>query len=307
MSLFVTNIQRLSIHDGPGIRTTVFLKGCSLRCFWCHNPETLQMHNELRHIDARCIGCGLCLSACPKNQSHSPSALVQYAQEHSECAACMKCAENCPAEALVPAAKQYQDNELLTQLLSDHTYYQKSGGGVTFSGGEPLLQANALRPILKRLREHGIHIAVDTAGNVSWKAFETVLDTVDLFLYDVKAANSILHQRVTGSSNEQILDNLDRLSKTGAKIQIRIPLIPGVNMFREELLRIADVLKQYPNLNGVDLLPFHRMASSKYQQLEREYRAESIKVSTETELQEAFDCIQAHLSIPVRCRKLEVS
>lgn len=311
MPLSITNIQRTSFHDGPGIRTTVFLKGCSLRCFWCHNPETLRIGCELRYISSRCIHCGMCTAACRKASGpdcpDSPEGLVEYAESHTACANCLQCTVLCPAQALVPTSRLYGEEELLSLVLADRDYYESSGGGVTFSGGEPLLQAEELAPVMDLLRAEGISIAVDTAGNVPWEAFQRVLQKTDLFLFDLKAADSQLHRSATGSSNELILENLDRLCREGAAVQIRIPLIPGVNTSPEEQERMAEILAKYPGLKGVDLLPFHRMALSKYQQLGMDYRAGGLEPPDPQTLRQIEEQMKEKLSVPVSCRGLQKS
>lgn len=311
MPLFITNIQRCSFHDGPGIRTTVFFKGCSLRCFWCHNPETLRSGFELRYISSRCIQCGACAEACRQASGldcQAPWQLVEYAKTQDGCSGCGQCVSRCPSQALVSTAKTYEREELLPLLLADRAYYESSGGGVTFSGGEPLLQSEELAPLIELLKAEGISTAIDTAGNVPWKAFQQVLESgkgkADLFLFDLKAADSQLHRQITGSSNERILDNLDRLCREKAAVRIRIPLIPGVNTAPEEQERMAEILARYPNLEGVDLLPFHRTALSKYRQLGMDYQAGELEPPDSQTLLRIEQGMKRRLSVPVACRGL---
>lgn len=286
-----------------------FLKGCSLRCFWCHNPETLRSGFELRYISSRCVHCGACAETCRQvsgQACQSPCQLVEYAKAHDGCSGCGQCVSRCPSQALVTAAKAYDREELLPLLLADRPYYESSGGGITFSGGEPLLQSEELAPLMELLKAEGISIAVDTAGNVPWKAFQQVLESekTDLFLFDLKAADPQLHQRVTGSSNERILDNLDRLCREKAAVRIRIPLIPGVNTSPEEQERMAEILAKYPGLDGVDLLPFHRTALSKYHQLGMDYQAEELEPPDSQTLLRIEKEMKQRLSVPVVCRGL---
>ncbi len=307
MPLLITNIQRCSFHDGPGIRTTVFLKGCSLRCFWCHNPETLRSGFELRYISSRCIHCGACSETCRQasgQDCQSPWQLVEYAKAHDGCSRCGQCVSCCPSQALVATAKAYDKEKLLPLLLADRPYYESSGGGITFSGGEPLLQSEELAPLMELLKAKDISIAIDTAGNVPWKAFQQVLEKTDLFLFDLKAADPQLHQRITGSSNERILDNLDRLCREKAAVRIRIPLIPGVNTFPKEQEQMAEILAKYPGLDGVDLLPFHRTALSKYHQLGMDYQAEELEPPDSQTLLQIEEGMKRRLSVPVVCRSL---
>lgn len=308
MKLLITNIQRTSFHDGPGIRTTVFLKGCSLRCFWCHNPETLSTSNELRYISSRCIHCEMCMAVCRKisglNILYSPENLVEYARTHETCIECFQCVKYCPTQAIVPTAKWYREDELLPILLADRDYYEISKGGVTFSGGEPLLQWKSLYSVINLLKNNGISIAIDTAGNVPWEAFEKVLEKTDLFLYDLKAISPELHRKVTGSSNELILKNLENLYWKGAAIRVRIPLIPGVNTCPDEQEKIAEILVRYPKLDGVELIPFHRTALSKYRQLGMNYQAAELEPPDCQMLRQIEERIKQRISIPVICRGL---
>lgn len=308
LQLLITNIQRTSFHDGPGIRTTVFLKGCSLRCFWCHNPETLSTGYEMRYIPSRCIHCGMCIETCRKlsglKDLQSPEDIVKYVRIHENCSKCFRCEERCPTQALVPAAKWYKEDEIIPLLLADQDYYKNSGGGVTFSGGEPLLQWRNLSSVMKLLKNEGISIAIDTAGNVPWEAFQNVLDKANLFLFDLKAADSDLHRKVTGSSNELILENLKNLYQENAAVKIRIPLITGVNTSSEEQEKIAEILAKYPKLEGVEMIPFHRTALSKYRQLGMNYQAAGLVPPDSQTLRQIVEKMNQRLSVPVICRGL---
>ena len=308
MELLITNIQRTSFHDGPGIRTTVFLKGCSLRCFWCHNPETLHMGSVLRYVDSRCIHCGMCTAVCREisglDSLYSPEDLVKYAGSQKTCAECIRCTNLCPAGAITFTGRKYGADELIPLLLADRDYYAGSGGGVTFSGGEPLLQAEGLSYVMDRLKAEGISIAVDTAGNVPWEAFQKVLKKTDLFLFDIKTADSKLHRKVTGSPNGIILESLGKLYRAGAAVRIRIPLIPGVNTSPKEQEKISEILYAYPGVEEVELLPFHRTALSKYRQLGMEYQAAGLEPPDSLTLQQIERDMKQRLSVPVICRGL---
>ena len=191
----VSNIQRFSLDDGPGIRTTIFLKGCNLACKWCHNPECIQSGKSLQFNAVQCVFCGACVSACP----HHCHVLKdgRHHLDRTACARCMACAAHCPARALAVNGRELSDDEVLCAILRDHTFYKSSGGGVTFSGGEPLLQPDFLVALLKKCKQNGLHTAVDTAGNVSWNIFEEIMPLVDLFLFDVKAATPQVHKNAT--------------------------------------------------------------------------------------------------------------
>ena len=249
----IFDIQRNSFVDGPGIRTTVFFKGCNLRCKWCHNPESQSFEKQMMFYKDKCTGCGKCREVCP---NHLQS-----------CDFCGKCELYCPAEARKICGREYTSDEVLAEVIKDKAFYDNSGGGVTFSGGECMLQLDFLCEILKKCKSEGIHTAVDTAGNVPWKSFEKILPFTDLFLYDIKAFGAELHRKGTGVSNELILENLKNLSGR-ADIIVRIPVIGGYNDNDEEIRQIADFLKQIKIIKA-ELLPYHAMGEHKYTALGR--------------------------------------
>jgi pyruvate formate lyase activating enzyme len=263
--IFITDIQRFSVNDGPGIRTTVFLKGCPLRCFWCHNPETQQTGPELMFFRQHCIGCESCAAVCP-NQSLSYVSVGQTRvrrYDRDRCLLCGLCATNCPTDALKLVGRTLESDELVHLLRKDQLYFAESGGGVTFSGGEPLLQAEQLAGIAERVHAEGIHITIDTAGCVAYAAFARLLEWTDLFLYDIKSLSAERHRLATGQDNSQILANLERLAQAGKPIVIRVPIVPGFNDTRDELAAIARFAAEL-SVNRLDLLPLHRYATSKY-------------------------------------------
>lgn len=214
----IFDIKRASTADGPGLRTVVFFKGCSLDCFWCHNPEGKSSFAQLAHFKDKCTACGTCRRVCT---------------HEGACVLCGACTEACPTEARRLYGAPYDAEELMTILLADKPYFDACGGGVTFSGGECMLYPEAITYLARRCREEGIAVAIDTAGNVPFSSFEQVLPFVDLFLYDVKALDPALHQRGTGVTNERILANLDALRERGAKLLVRIPVIPDFNAGEE--------------------------------------------------------------------------
>ena len=267
--LKVTHLQRFSVHDGPGIRTTLFCKGCNLHCFWCHNPEAIESDIQLWYDKKQCIGCGSC-------RSDSNSGIRSLKGGNS-------CADACPTGALSPTGVWMDEDELLEELLRDASHYRRTGGGVTFSGGEPLLQAQSLRQIMNSRRLAGITKAVDTAGNVPWEIFRKVIPCTDLFLYDVKCMDPALHSKGTGADNGLIQENLERLCHTGKAIWIRIPVIPGWNDSEGEMRAVAQRLRQLSDLpqSGIEriqLLPFHRFGREKYERLGWEYPAGELRV-----------------------------
>ena len=249
----IFDIQRNSFVDGPGIRTTVFFKGCNLRCKWCHNPESQSFEKQMMFYKDKCTGCGKCREVCP---NHLQS-----------CDFCGKCELYCPADARKVCGREYTPAEVFAEVIKDKAFYDNSGGGVTFSGGECMLQLDFLREILEKCKSAGIHTAVDTAGNVPWKSFEKILPFTDLFLYDIKAFGAELHRKGTGVSNELILENLKNLSGR-ADIIVRIPVIGGYNDNDEEIRQIADFLKQIKIIKA-ELLPYHAMGEHKYTALGR--------------------------------------
>ena len=245
----IFDLQRSSFVDGPGIRTTVFFKGCNLRCAWCHNPESQSTVPQMMFYKNKCTGCGKCKEKCPN--------------QLEKCDLCGKCTIYCPHDAREVCGKEYTVDEVLREILKDKTFYETSGGGVTFSGGECMLQIDFLEEILKACKENGIHTAVDTAGHIPWDSFARILPYTDLFLYDVKCADGEMHKRYTGVDNRLILDNLKKLFSLGANLWIRIPVIPGVNATREEMTAIRDLLLLGPP-EKTELLPYHAMGEHKY-------------------------------------------
>ena len=265
--LLITNIQRMSFHDGPGMRTTVFLKGCNLRCAWCHNPETQNPQPELLFRAQRCVRCGLCVQSCPAGaRTMGANGPVRDA---ARCTLCGRCAEGCLTGAIAVAGRRVSCRELTELVLRDEKLFQTTAGGVTCSGGEPLLQADAVAGFLREMRLRGVHTCVDTAGNVPWERFEQVLPVTDLFLYDVKAFSPQTHRQWTGVGNERILDNLRRLG-TRADIWIRIPFVPGVNT--EQMGDIGQFLTQIPRVRRVEVLPYHTLGAEKCAELGRTQR-----------------------------------
>ena len=253
----VFNVQRYSTTDGPGIRTTVFFKGCNLRCVWCHNPESYSPKPELEFNRDLCIGCERCVEVCPR---HVHAAGGGQAAHRENCVACGRCVDQCYAGALTLAGTMMDEDQIMREILTDVPYYRQSGGGVTFSGGECMLQIDALEAVLRLCREAGVHTAVDTAGNVPWAAFERILPYTDLFLYDMKAYDPDVHKRLTGVDNRRILENLDRLFEAGADVWVRVPCVPGAN--DGELGHIAQWLEGKP-VRRVDLLAYHRLGGGK--------------------------------------------
>jgi len=262
MKGLVSDFKRMAVHDGPGMRTTVFLKGCPLRCLWCHNPENLSAAVEISYTPKICVSCGACADVCPK-QAHIFDE-NGHRMDHSLCVRCGACVEACMPGALKRYGMEMTAEETAQKLLEDRLFFITSGGGVTVSGGEPLLQSEFVAEVFSILKKHGVHTAVDTCGCVPWQAFENVLGKTDLFLYDLKHMDSAAHKRGTGRDNELICENLIRLGASGAKIEIRMPIIPGYNADDENLMATARFVSKIPGVQALRLLPYHSLARDKY-------------------------------------------
>lgn len=256
----VFDIQRFSVHDGPGIRTTVFLKGCPLRCKWCHNPEGLSRKPGLQFFAEKCIGCG----ACGKRERLSD-------------------ANACPTEALQICGKELDEADIIGEVLKDRIYYGDSGG-VTVSGGECLMQADFTAAILKRARELGINTAVDTSGYAPWSELSKAIPYCDLFLYDVKCIDPTVHKEYTGVDNSLIIENLRRLNEENRDIWVRVPVIPDFNCSVKEMTAIAELISSLPSVKQVTLMPYHALGASKYATLGIEYGYDTAKSVSEEEL-----------------------
>jgi pyruvate formate lyase activating enzyme len=258
----IFDIQRFSLHDGPGIRTTVFFKGCPLKCLWCHNPESINPDIELAFYTHKCINCGSCVRVCPTGALQNDD-LKGKKYDREICQFCWKCAEACPGEALKVQGKRYTVEEVLTEVLRDLPFYKQSGGGVTLSGGEPTFQFDFCLALLEACKEDNISTALDTSGFVLWERLERLLPFVDIFLYDIKHMDSEEHKRLTGVPNEVILENLLKLDKAGKPIEIRIPIIPSYNDSEKNIEAVSNFIKGLKSIKGVRLLPYHKLGLSK--------------------------------------------
>lgn len=266
MEGMIFDIQRFSTVDGPGIRSTVFFKGCNLKCKWCHNPEGQSMESQMLFYKNKCISCGKCAKVCLTKMK--------------DCNLCGECTFYCPTDARCICGKKYTVEEVLFEVSKDKLFYEQSKGGVTCSGGECMLQIDFLVELLKKCKCESIHTAVDTAGNVPWEYFERVLPYTDLFLYDMKCYSEKRHIETTGVSNNLILGNLKKLSKV-AEVLVRIPVVPEINA--SELPLMAQFLREN-DITNVELLPYHRLGDVKYEALNMEY--ETYTVPSEEEIRE---------------------
>lgn len=292
MKVNIVEIKRFAVHDGDGIRTTVFFKGCPLKCLWCHNPETLSPKRQLAFYGHKCVMCGKCAEVC---SLHSLSGGT-HTIDKEKCVLCGRCAEVCPQSAIEIFGTEMTVDEVCTALIKDKSFYDESGGGITLSGGECLLQSEACREILKEMKRCGINTAVDTCGFVPREAIDRVMPYTDTFLYDIKAIDVDVHKRCTGQPNGLILDNLMYIDKSGAKTEIRIPYVPGYN--DNQIDKIGSFLAQLKNVTGVRVLPYHNYAASKYAALGIEDTLPKT-LPSEAEISKAKDILKNY-GIPIK-------
>jgi pyruvate formate lyase activating enzyme len=268
----VFDIKHFAVHDGPGIRTTVFLKGCPLRCKWCHSPESQSFEREIMVNREECIACGACVTACPSGAMRQPGEISSEI-----CSRCFKCVDECYSGALKVVGYKVTPDEVLREVERDRLLHDASGGGVTISGGEPTAQPVFLRRLVDILKENDLHVALDTCGHAPWRVLKSVAPKVDLFLYDLKHMDSGIHEELTGRGNGLILSNLKRLAQIGtSSIRIRVPLIPRINDSERNLDEMAGFIGRLSGVDAVDLLPYHRMGVPKYDALGRKYELSDI-------------------------------
>ena len=262
----VFDVQRFSLHDGPGIRTVVFLKGCPLRCAWCANPESQRAAPEIAWFEILCAGCGRCAEACSRSAIGMDGGRPRT--DRRVCTACGDCAAACSRGARRLMGREVTVAEIMAEVRRDAPFFRRSGGGVTFSGGEPLTQPAFLLECLQRCRRWGYHTAVETCGQARWDDLREAASVTDLFLYDIKELDSERHAGLTGLGNELILENLEKLLETGADVTIRVPVVPGANDDRASLEALAAFVAGHPSLHRVELLPGHALAAHKYAALD---------------------------------------
>lgn len=294
----IFDIRRYSINDGPGIRITIFMKGCPLKCAWCHNPESQSPKVQKLYTESKCIGAQDCIEVCPEAAlTLTPNGIVT---DTEKCTLCGLCANACPTKAIEMSGKLYGVNELMEIIERERVHIEHSNGGVTFSGGEPLMHPGFLIEMLDACGEKGLHRTVDTCGFASTETLLEVAKRTDLFLYDLKLMDPVQHKKWTGADNRIILKNLTLLAETGANINIRIPFIKNVNTSAEEISKMADFVARLQDKNRgletatpgktllVNLLPYHNIASGKYKKLEMGYNSEEMEEPTEKEIQQAI-------------------
>lgn len=269
----ITEIQRYCISDGPGIRTLIFLKGCSLDCPWCHNPECKSPEIDIYYHEDKCQKCGKCIEICPQRAiSWLSSKKEAILRDREKCSKCLKCVESCPFKALEKVGQALAFDRIIDEALRDRAFYETSGGGITLSGGDPLFFPEYSLKLLKKFKAEMIHTAVETSGSYKWEILEEIAEYTDLFLYDIKCMDPTMHKRFIGVDNKLILNNLRKLSAVKANIRIRVPVIPRFNNNKENFELLVDYLQSLENpVLAVDLLPFHNSAEKKYIQLGLNY------------------------------------
>lgn len=298
--VLVTNIQRYSINDGPGIRTTVFLKGCPLNCAWCHNPECVHFYPEIYWKQSLCQQCGRCFDACPREAIQPPVALSEDDESHhyykidlEKCDHCMLCVDACIYGALVKVGERRSVDEVLEEVERDLPFYTNSGGGMTVTGGEPTAFPAFTLELLRRAKERGIHTCLDTSGFCKWETLDMMRPYVDVFLYDIKCMSGKQHLLKTGVNNNPILANLTRLAESGEEVIVRVPVIPGFNDSEEHVRKVADFLERLmPSIIQVDLLPFHNWCQDKYRWMGMEWDYSDTESLDKSELDEYVDIME---------------
>jgi pyruvate formate lyase activating enzyme len=286
----IFDIRRFSIHDGPGIRTAVFFKGCPLGCWWCHNPEGLSSEKELVFRSERCLRCGACAANCPKGAVEIGDALPVTKVEI--CVLCGECLENCYSDARQIMGQEMEATEVLTEILRDRPFFDESGGGVTFSGGEPLMQPDFLLELLQLCKKEEIHTTLDTSGFAPREVLERIHSWVDLFLYDVKLIEEEGHRHYTGVSNRIVLENLRWLSKSRKKIILRIPLVPGINDDANNLRQIGKLAAELDSLERVSILPYHQLGDDKYRKLGRQSLLHGLTIPPQSKIEQIQTWLQ---------------
>lgn len=279
----IFNIQKFSIHDGPGIRTTIFFKGCPLACRWCHNPESQSYHTEIMINPDHCTQCGQCEQNCPEQAITWQHDKLVY--NRGRCNVCGTCIDTCYNNARELVGKEYTVPELMLEIEKDHSFYEHSGGGVTLSGGEVMVQIDFVEQLIKACRNRGISVVIDTCGYAPSGNFLRIVNAVDLFLYDIKLMEPDLHHQYTGQDNALILSNLRLVSDQGGKIDLRLPLIEGINTRDEDIQRVIDFARPL-HIYSIHLLPYHDIGKGKYHKLSVEYCGDNFITPSSERLQE---------------------
>lgn len=294
----IFNIQKFCVNDGPGIRTTVFLKGCPLRCIWCHNPESKKTAQEMFYNAQKCVKCGRCAKACDKVCHEFSDDVHLYDRE--KCAVCGKCAEVCPTEALETAGYEISVGDALRDVLKDKVFYDNSGGGMTVSGGEPMLQFDFTLSLMKAAKEAGLHTCMETCGYAPEERYREIAPYVDIFLFDYKITDPEKHRECTGVTNELILSNLRMLDGAGSRIILRCPIIPTVNDTEEHLSAIANLANSLSNVLEINIEPYHPLGSGKSEMLGREYALQGLGFPEEETVKGWIERVQRETEVNVK-------
>ena len=286
----VFDVKRFAVDDGPGIRTTIFLKGCPLRCWWCHNPEGQAPTPELMHRSKKCICCTECVKTCPEKAISFIGKSMFI--DRKKCSVCGKCCQICPTEALTIVGKKTSLNQVLKDIDKDLAFYDESKGGVTVSGGEPLFQPEFLNALLEECKEMNIHTAVDTCGYASRRSIDRINGNVDLYLYDIKLMDKKKHTKYTGVSNEPILDNFKKLAKNGSNILVRYPIIPGINDTEDNVNQTAEFVASC-GVKNICLLPYHRAGIEKYTGLGKTYKLQKTQSPSDQRMKRIKETLES--------------
>ncbi|NBJ90114.1 glycyl-radical enzyme activating protein [Acutalibacter sp. 1XD8-36] len=298
MKGIITEIERFSLRDGPGIRTTVFLKGCNMACKWCHNPETLQIKPQLMVYPEKCLGCGACVRVCPSGARTIKDGALHYSR--AICTGCGACANDCFTGALILSGREMTVEEVMEEILQDRAYYKNSGGGVTLSGGELTTQPEFARALLETVKAEGISTALETNMHAPWHVYESLLPLVDLVMFDIKIFDCEAHRKWTGVSNERVLENARKLAKTGKDFLVRTPVIPGVNDSQEEIGNIAEFAGSLGGAQYYELLLFNPLGESKYQALQTDNHFEGASPSPVKTADRLKQIAEERSGMPVR-------
>ena len=296
----ISNIQRASIHDGPGMRTTVFFKGCPLRCLWCHNPETYAFGRELRLKREACIHCLSCVQACPSGALTVSGDTLR--PDRDSCVRCFSCADACPSGALAVSGREMTADEILTEALADRSMYARTGGGVTLSGGEPTAQFEICLELLTALRSEGIHTCLDTSGQCDPMRFARLASSASMVLFDLKHPDPDRHAALTGTNNRLILANFALLGKLGVPVEVRIPVIPGMNDDEQTMRTFSGLISGNRAVQSVILLGYHKLGQSKIYNFDEHGHDIGVVPPKQAHLEALADIIRSTAALPVQCR-----
>lgn len=286
----VFNIQKLSIHDGPGIRTLVFLKGCPLRCLWCSNPESQKPNPQIASFYKRCIGCGICEVVCPQKAIKEVDGA--YIINKELCDNCGICAKECYANSKQIIGKEMSVKEVVEEVMKDNMFYKRSKGGVTFSGGEPLMQPAFLLALLKELKKQKVNTAIETSGYCDTETLKEIADYLDIIFYDIKHMDTDTHKKLTGVPNKLILENLKALDSKRKKITVRVPIITTYNDSQEHIKSIVEFCLELKSVEKIELLPYHNLGKYKYKSINREYKLSQLKTPDKEHIEKLLSIVE---------------